>query len=429
MGILGNIAENLLDMASDAIQNSVIKNSGIVKIVFDHTTMTGISTDIGDIILDEVGKLLNVKTNRNQGKAWDFHFGLEEGVGNAFVIKNESITVRYSVLISTLYEENIHYGIEILGQGAGDFSQRVFSMLRQLGCSNIQYIWDDLPFYHRYWINSVEPNLEEDTFDEDIKKFCKSQGLKKHGDVFIKGDLKDLVLLLNKWKEIFEKNSDVPKIATNLFDKDKLYFDEEMSNERNASIFTDGISAISHVNDCSNNILCYFKVQPKKSLIFQYIEEEDYSYMQLEFNDERIQDSLENVILVPEKMGLRGFERFLEELEDSDIEIPYDFYNYFNNFKNTLYDLEEALKSNERTDSIPNGSDEILYAISNAFEILELDVENATIADVKKSYRNLSKEYHPDKMQGLTPKMKEIAESKMQEINEAYDLLIKYFEN
>ena len=52
----------------------------------------------------------------------------------------------------------------------------------------------------------------------------------------------------------------------------------------------------------------------------------------------------------------------------------------------------------------------------NYYDILGID-KNASVEDIKKSYRKLAKEYHPDKNKG------EDAASKFQEIQEAYETL------
>ena len=49
----------------------------------------------------------------------------------------------------------------------------------------------------------------------------------------------------------------------------------------------------------------------------------------------------------------------------------------------------------------------------------------ATHDEIKKAYRDLTKKYHPDKVQHLGEEFKQQAEKKMQEINAAYDELSK----
>ena len=45
--------------------------------------------------------------------------------------------------------------------------------------------------------------------------------------------------------------------------------------------------------------------------------------------------------------------------------------------------------------------------------------------EIKKAFRSLAKEYHPDKLVGVNQTIKKIAEDKFREIREAYDYLIK----
>lgn len=58
----------------------------------------------------------------------------------------------------------------------------------------------------------------------------------------------------------------------------------------------------------------------------------------------------------------------------------------------------------------------------NPYEVLEVK-EGASEAEIKKAYRELAKKYHPDQY-GNNP-LKDLAEEKMREINEAYDYLLK----
>jgi curved DNA-binding protein CbpA len=48
---------------------------------------------------------------------------------------------------------------------------------------------------------------------------------------------------------------------------------------------------------------------------------------------------------------------------------------------------------------------------------------NPTQEEIKKAFRRLAKEYHPDKLVGVNETIKKIAEEKFREIREAYDYL------
>lgn len=58
----------------------------------------------------------------------------------------------------------------------------------------------------------------------------------------------------------------------------------------------------------------------------------------------------------------------------------------------------------------------------NPYEVLGIK-EGATQEEIKKAYRELAKKYHPDQY-GTNP-LKDLAEEKMREVNEAYDYLSK----
>jgi len=60
--------------------------------------------------------------------------------------------------------------------------------------------------------------------------------------------------------------------------------------------------------------------------------------------------------------------------------------------------------------------------MAQAYAHLGLTAE-ATDAEVKKAYRKLVSQHHPDKLvsQGLPEEMMEIAKSRVREINTAYD--------
>jgi hypothetical protein len=58
----------------------------------------------------------------------------------------------------------------------------------------------------------------------------------------------------------------------------------------------------------------------------------------------------------------------------------------------------------------------------NPFEILNV-APSATLEEINAAYRQLARMYHPDKLAGLAPELRELAEQHMKSINSAYDLL------
>lgn len=62
----------------------------------------------------------------------------------------------------------------------------------------------------------------------------------------------------------------------------------------------------------------------------------------------------------------------------------------------------------------------------NPYEVLEVS-KNASKDEIKRAYRELAKKYHPDQY-GNNP-LRELAEDKMKELNEAYDYLMKNSSN
>lgn len=64
--------------------------------------------------------------------------------------------------------------------------------------------------------------------------------------------------------------------------------------------------------------------------------------------------------------------------------------------------------------------------LEKAYRVLKIE-KNATSEEVKNSYRELAKKYHPDLYQNNP--LAYLAEEKLKEVNEAYEVLEDYFEN
>ena len=53
---------------------------------------------------------------------------------------------------------------------------------------------------------------------------------------------------------------------------------------------------------------------------------------------------------------------------------------------------------------------------------------SASSDEIKKAYRKLSMQYHPDKVRHLGEEFQRVAEEKMKDINSAYDFFKRKFE-
>jgi len=75
------------------------------------------------------------------------------------------------------------------------------------------------------------------------------------------------------------------------------------------------------------------------------------------------------------------------------------------------------------TSSGSSSTDESRY-----YDTLGLEPD-ADFASIKKAYRKLSMQYHPDKVSHLGDEFKEVAEEKMKELNVAYEFFKKKYNN
>ena len=66
---------------------------------------------------------------------------------------------------------------------------------------------------------------------------------------------------------------------------------------------------------------------------------------------------------------------------------------------------------------------EINMGVNNPYSVLGVSPA-ATDDEIKTAYRNLAKKYHPDNF-SQDPAAAEMAQEKMQQINEAYDSIIR----
>jgi hypothetical protein len=88
-----------------------------------------------------------------------------------------------------------------------------------------------------------------------------------------------------------------------------------------------------------------------------------------------------------------------------------------NENKNQNYQKSQSKEQQSYTNA--NLKDEYYY-----YKVLELS-KGAKIDDIKKAYKTLISQYHPDKVSNLGSDLQKLAIKKTQEINEAY----QYFKN
>jgi DnaJ-domain-containing protein 1 len=65
-------------------------------------------------------------------------------------------------------------------------------------------------------------------------------------------------------------------------------------------------------------------------------------------------------------------------------------------------------------------------AFEEACRVLQLN-RPFTTDELRAAYRQRMSQYHPDKVSGLGPELRELAESKSKEINRAFDLLARFY--
>lgn len=80
------------------------------------------------------------------------------------------------------------------------------------------------------------------------------------------------------------------------------------------------------------------------------------------------------------------------------------------------YSAEPSEKGGKRREQEAGSAEDQNH---DPYEILQVD-RNATRDELASAYRKIAKMYHPDRIAGLAPEYREIAEQKMKLINAAY---------
>ena len=110
------------------------------------------------------------------------------------------------------------------------------------------------------------------------------------------------------------------------------------------------------------------------------------------------------------KNGNEPFILFIYGSKDVILQVQKELENnYIKSYIKTESELEELFEKFQNSD------------IYDAYKILELE-NGASIEEIKNAYRRLAKKYHPDLNKSVG------AKEKFKKVNNAYNLLLKYFE-
>jgi DnaJ-domain-containing protein 1 len=80
-------------------------------------------------------------------------------------------------------------------------------------------------------------------------------------------------------------------------------------------------------------------------------------------------------------------------------------------------------RQGDRTGDAPQ--DYVNWQVRPWYDVLEVPAE-ATLADVKIAYRRKIALYHPDRVTGLAPELRSLAEMRSKELNVAYDTACRF---
>ena len=131
--------------------------------------------------------------------------------------------------------------------------------------------------------------------------------------------------------------------------------------------------------------------------------------------DLRFKNNYQIPVLAYAKLHLNSVRGLNELYMFSNSESPRSFSDIYSRYKSTLL-VHSKTNQKQVTKS---SSDKINWAL----KILGLTT-NATPEQIKSSYYDLIKKYHPDKVDGLAEDFRNLAETKSKELNEAYKILL-----
>jgi hypothetical protein len=130
----------------------------------------------------------------------------------------------------------------------------------------------------------------------------------------------------------------------------------------------------------------------------------------------------------------------MQHIDESKIDTAYLLYSYLQKISDSseLFQIlqrkfennsrENRFRTQRESEEYENKTNINYKDSSYYYKILGLS-ESATIEEIKNSYRELMKKYHPDRFSTLSSEFQELANQKAQEINEAYEFLIRKMQN
>jgi DnaJ-domain-containing protein 1 len=125
------------------------------------------------------------------------------------------------------------------------------------------------------------------------------------------------------------------------------------------------------------------------------------------------------------------FSRYIKsEIDDYEVTSHKNADDSNEDLKRIINELNSEKINNEKKADASNNSrkskeEKKVFTLDEAYLILDLK-SDATVDEIKSSYKQKMKEYHPDRVANLGIELKQLAEQKTQEINRAYELLKKY---
>ncbi|WP_434777136.1 co-chaperone DjlA [Neisseria sp. Ec49-e6-T10] len=177
----------------------------------------------------------------------------------------------------------------------------------------------------------------------------------------------------------------------------------------------------------------YYPLNQRLNLLYQYYQHAPYLLqfftevqIRAACNDGQLaQGEAEILFTIAQEFNIsrQAFERYVHSIQGSTRfynQSTYQQQNHYNGSGSHRYGQDERYDSSSSAQYQQD-------SLQDAYEVLGID-ENADTAKIKRAYRKLMQEHHPDKLasKGLPEEMMELAKQRTQEIHAAYDLIKKH---